>query len=662
MKAQEVLRRYAAGERNFCNANLRGANFKGQDLSGANFSGADIRSANFTDATLRDANFTKAQGGLQRRWMVVQLCLIVVLAGLSGIMQGFSGALAAAWFFDGSTDGLIIGCAYVLLLMVGFAAIALQGLKIRAFGTIVIACASACASAIAIAIAFAGAGAIAFAGAGAIAGTGTGTVAVAGTGADVFAGAGTVAGAFFLLSLYVARQVLKEDEKFAIVRLFGLALSALGGTSFCGADLTRATFNQALLKSTNFANSRQRETTFTHVYWQGADKLDCARLGDAIVQDRRVRILLTTPEKGYKQDLTDANLRGANLKGATLEGAVLRRAMLSDAKLEKAVLKDAMLTEAQAIHADFTGACLTGATLEAWNIDNTTVLKAIDCQYVFFLEHPNEKGSRERLPHDTDKMFQPGDFEKLFKEMLDEVQILIRNGIDPIAFKAAIQNIREQNPEINQDSFKGMEKQGDDVLIKLQVPEGTDKAKIERDWDSGYQLGLKEGRNAALLENAEDIKELAFLALKNPVSINNHIRTKSVTGNDQSQNIDVKGDFNINAHQSVVSLRDISGQVTNQISALSNEPTRTQLKDMLAQLQTAIEAESSLSEEEKTDALAEVKELVTAGQAPQEGPMKKMAKRSLNTLKGITLGMGATTELVKACGALLPAIAHLFGL
>ena len=80
VKAQEVLRRYAAGDRNFCNANLQGANFKGQDLSGADFSGADIRSANFADARLRRANFAKAQAGLQRRWMIAQLLLIAVIA------------------------------------------------------------------------------------------------------------------------------------------------------------------------------------------------------------------------------------------------------------------------------------------------------------------------------------------------------------------------------------------------------------------------------------------------------------------------------------------------------------------------------------------------------------------------------------------------------
>jgi uncharacterized protein YjbI with pentapeptide repeats len=53
MKADEVLRRYAAGERDFHRVNLRGQSFKGKDLSGADFSEADIRGANFTNAYQR---------------------------------------------------------------------------------------------------------------------------------------------------------------------------------------------------------------------------------------------------------------------------------------------------------------------------------------------------------------------------------------------------------------------------------------------------------------------------------------------------------------------------------------------------------------------------------------------------------------------------------
>ncbi|MGB7488580.1 MAG: pentapeptide repeat-containing protein, partial [Phormidesmis sp.] len=121
MKAKEVLRQYAAGERDFRNANLRGANLRGKDLSGADFSGADIRSANFANATLWGANFTKAQGGLQRRWLGVQLLLVTVIAGVSGVLQGFAGAIGT-YLLDGTTEGAVGFGVYVLLVIVVYVA------------------------------------------------------------------------------------------------------------------------------------------------------------------------------------------------------------------------------------------------------------------------------------------------------------------------------------------------------------------------------------------------------------------------------------------------------------------------------------------------------------------------------------------------------------
>ncbi len=436
MNAKEVLRRYAAGERNFCNVNLRGANFKGQNLSGADFSGADIRSASFADVNLRGANFTKAQAGLQRQWMIVQLLLIGAIVAVAGVLQGFAGAFSTYFLnsgnFSSATEGVTAGIVYLLLVFAVYAVISFQGFTIQALGSVLTAFAFAVAGVSAIAITGVGAFAdvfavtVIFSGAGAVAVTFSvgfaGAVAVTFTGA--FAGVGAFAGAVgfavglagLLFSLYVGRRVLKEDEKFDILRVFGLALSALGGTSFAGADLTGATFSQARLKNTNFVNSRRSKTSFTHVCWKQADQLNRARLGSGILQDRRVRTLLSEPEKGYKQDLTDANLRGANLSGVTLEQAILRRAILSDALLSGAMLEGAILTEVQAVNADFTGARLTGATLEAWNIDSTTTLKNIDCRYVFLRETPDARGSLERRPHNPDKDFQPGDFEKFLKK------------------------------------------------------------------------------------------------------------------------------------------------------------------------------------------------------------------------------------------------------
>jgi uncharacterized protein YjbI with pentapeptide repeats len=58
--AKELLRRYAAGERDFHDANLSGADLRIADLSGARLSGADLREADLTDANLRTANLRTA--------------------------------------------------------------------------------------------------------------------------------------------------------------------------------------------------------------------------------------------------------------------------------------------------------------------------------------------------------------------------------------------------------------------------------------------------------------------------------------------------------------------------------------------------------------------------------------------------------------------------
>ena len=106
MRAEEVLRRYAAGERDFRGGNLRGANFKGKDLSGADFSGADIRSANFSNAKLRRVNFTNVRAGLQQRWIVIQLLIVVVISTIAGVLNGIAVTLNPALLDPSNFDTL----------------------------------------------------------------------------------------------------------------------------------------------------------------------------------------------------------------------------------------------------------------------------------------------------------------------------------------------------------------------------------------------------------------------------------------------------------------------------------------------------------------------------------------------------------------------------
>lgn len=80
---------------------------------------------------------------------------------------------------------------------------------------------------------------------------------------------------------------------------------------------------------------------------------------------------------------------------------------------------------------------------------------------------------------------------------------------------------------------------------------------------------------------------------------------------------------------------DISGTVTTTINQLQQtpEPNATQLMELLRQLQQVIETESTLSVEDKADALEQVKVLAEVGQNPRETTMQKAARNAIKILR-----------------------------
>lgn len=388
-------------------------------------------------------------------------------------------------------------------------------------------------------------------------------------------------------------------------------------------------------------------------------------MGDSVLTNAAVLDLLTS-RNGYKKSYVDANLRGANLNGVNLNAANLKWADLSGATLQQANLRDANLREVLAIDTDFTQAYLTGACLEAWNIDHTTKLDQVDCQYVFLLEHPNELGNRERRPHDPDEVFKPGDFEKLYRKMINVVQVLFRNGMNSTAFAAAFQELMAEHPDISYDSIQAVERKGEDALVTLEVSETADKAEISRSLQAAYADKVRqlEARVEQLQLHAADLKEVALAQTAQKAQIFNQLvgggQAVQET-HDSSQNINVGRDFTLTG--STLTLGDISGNVTNTINQLPNDGDgdRPTLKELLTQLQTAIETDADLPDTDKADLLEQVQNLAAAQQTKEPAQKEGLVRRAKKMFEATLKGLPETAEIVEACSKLLPMILQVLG-
>jgi hypothetical protein len=107
-----------------------------------------------------------------------------------------------------------------------------------------------------------------------------------------------------------------------------------------------------------------------------------------------------------------------------------------------------------------------------------------------------------------------------------------------------------------------------------------------------------------------------------------------------------------------LNIGEISGILTNTINQLpaSLQSDKPGIKELLTELQIAIEAETNLSDDDKAEALEQVKTLAEVGKNPQESTMQKAGKTAMKILKGILAGLPSAATLVEACSKLLPDI------
>ncbi|MEH2256875.1 pentapeptide repeat-containing protein [Nostoc sp.] len=685
----------------FSGQNLRGRNFKGrQDLAGANFSYADIRGANFTNANLTGANFSHAKAGLQQLQKISYLALISLLFL---ILSGFFSYLITDYFLPLTfkASGLekhIAGCTTLILLIVFFLNTILQGvgagLKAFAFtfagfvgvaasakgGTVAAFTGGAVggltvAVVVIVAVAFAVVvvvftETVATIGAIIVIGLLVSAVAVSFPRPTsgkiivvivIISGALALAFAVALFSIYIGWQAMKGDEKYALIRNIAVTFAAIEGTSFCGANLTNGDFTAATLKSIDFRN-----TILTNTCWHQAKMLDHVRPGSTYLQNTQVCKLLVTGQ-GQDKNFNRQNLRGINLQSANLADASFISADLSEANLQDADLSRAKLKQTQLDGTDLTGATLTGAYIEDWGITNTTKLHGVRCEYVFMRLPTKEDPDPLRKPDNKQEVFADGDFADFIQPIFDTLDLYHNQGVDPRAVAIAFKNLAENHSEAELE-IVAMEKRGDDkILLRAKTAAGSDKSQLSAEYFDDYnQLkALSQSQQLLLVEKDKRIISLENMvdnALKQP-----KFYTQGDTNMSDISGINIQGSSNVSGiagNSSIANLGTISGNVSIALNQLPDAPDAEKpgIKELLSQLQDAIIQSTYLSEEDKAEALEQVKTLAEAGKNPQESTKQKTAKTAITMLKGIFTGLPAVASLVEAGNKLLPAISKLFGL
>jgi uncharacterized protein YjbI with pentapeptide repeats len=686
----------------YSGGNFQGHNFRGKDLSGCDFSNADIRGADFTDAILREAKFRNARAGMQAHRLLVHIigvllfsiishyiltliffsiqlslqnnpvrevvvilkaCLVGVISVVffSFIRYGFSlNSLGFIAFFGPVVGFLTLVGAYCLdKNMLDITSVVLPIVLIGSIGLAMAILASG-----AIAVVMAGRYALKVYPIGVVMGTAVCFVANRSLSISYTVALGVIAN--LALSGYAASRVLARDDRYELIRDLVVGVGAIGGTSFSGADLSGAEFTGSLLKNTNFSHSKQKATNLQHVVWHSCTGLEKAYFGNSPMANPILRELLLTGNGGG-QSYVGLDLKGVNLQSSNLEDADLKYSDLTDALFTNANLKNINLTGAIALGSDFSNSCMTGACLESLNFNSATQFHNVDCQYVYMLEKANKLGDRERRPHDPTNTFAPGDFENLYQEVPNAIELLIKNGIDRKAFQESFNKVCGQNIGVSKDSIQSIEKRGDDILVTLQVPESTDKSQVESRFHEEYRLQilqLQSEVNQLHQLRSSDMKEILLNLTQRDITINNQaLGNGEIMNTDSSQSIQVSGNFNINARNSVISLREVSGSVDNSIQQLSSSSSESvEIINALNDLKQVIEKSIDLSEDDKLEALQQVDTIAQAAQNINKTDSKKMVNTAMKILKGTASMLPAAASLAESLTKCIPIISAFFGM
>ena len=243
--------------------------------------------------------------------------------------------------------------------------------------------------------------------------------------------------------------------------------SDLHGIDFAASILTDVVFDRVDLSNVSFKGAK-----LVKVLFKDCD-LEFSNFNNSFVLNSDIN----------NSNLNEACFIQADFSNSSMNSCSLKEADLSNANLTFSQFLDVLLLEAD----------LTGACIQDWQINSTTNLDGVRCEYIYRKWNRDTREFTHRLPYDPNSTFAPGEFTNLFQVLesaLDTINLTFSEGIDWQAFFASFQDLRNQHPDKTL-AIQGMERKGDAFVVRLEVGEEVDKGAIETEIKQFYQAELQ---------------------------------------------------------------------------------------------------------------------------------------------------------------------------
>ena len=287
-------------------------------------------------------------------------------------------------------------------------------------------------------------------------------------------------------------------------------------------------------------------------------------------------------------------------------------------------------------------------------------------------EDPNPR----RKPDNRNETFKDGDFADFIKPIVDTLDLYHNQDVDPRAIAISFKELAEKHPEAGLEIVAMEKRGGDKFLLKAATAPDANHSELNAEYFETYNeiKALAEREIKVLIEEKDSrissLENMIATALQRPSFYAENYHNQGDTMSETKGNISItsgdgskiSGVAGAGENMTGSAMADVSGTVTIAINELpdSSEPEKPGIKELLSQLQAAIN-DPNLADDDKAQALEQIKVLAEAGQNPNNEAAQKQAKKAMGFLKVIAEGLPSAATLVVACKDILPAIARFFG-